>query len=33
MYALDEDVWGMKITTLQESIDFASLDTEFFLPN
>jgi hypothetical protein len=28
MYALDDHVWGMKITTLEESIDFATLDTE-----
>jgi hypothetical protein len=28
MYALDDSVWGMKITTLQKSTDFAILDTE-----
>jgi hypothetical protein len=28
MYALDDHVWGMKITALEESIDFATLDTE-----
>jgi hypothetical protein len=27
-YALDDNVWGMKITTLEESTDFATLDTE-----
>jgi hypothetical protein len=26
--ALDDSVWGMKITTLEESADFATLDTE-----
>jgi hypothetical protein len=26
-YALDDHVWGMKITTLEESVDFAILDT------
>jgi hypothetical protein len=28
LYALDDHVWGMKITTLEESIDFATLDTK-----
>jgi hypothetical protein len=28
LYALDDSVWGMKITTLEESTDFATLDTE-----
>jgi hypothetical protein len=28
LYALDDSVWGMKITTLEESVDFATLDTE-----
>jgi hypothetical protein len=28
LYALDDSVWGMKITTLKESTDFATLDTE-----
>jgi hypothetical protein len=28
LYALDNHVWGMKITTLEESVDFATLDTE-----
>jgi hypothetical protein len=28
LHALDDHVWGMKITTLEESIDFATLDTE-----
>jgi hypothetical protein len=28
MYALDDFVWGMKITALEESADFATLDTE-----
>jgi hypothetical protein len=28
MYALDDSVWGMKITALEESADFATLDTE-----
>jgi hypothetical protein len=28
LYALDDHVWGMKITTLEESTDFATLDTE-----
>jgi hypothetical protein len=28
LYALDDSVWGVKITTLKESTDFATLDTE-----
>jgi hypothetical protein len=28
MYALDDSVWGMKITALEESADFATIDTE-----
>jgi hypothetical protein len=28
LYALDDHVWGMKITALKESADFATLDTE-----
>jgi hypothetical protein len=28
LYALDDSVLGMKITTLEESADFATLDTE-----
>jgi hypothetical protein len=28
LYALDDSVWGMKITTLEEYADFATLDTE-----
>jgi hypothetical protein len=28
MYTLDDSVWGMKITALEESADFATLDTE-----
>jgi hypothetical protein len=28
LYALDDHIWGMKITTLEESADFATLDTE-----
>jgi hypothetical protein len=28
LYALDDSVWGMKITTLEESTEFAILDTE-----
>jgi hypothetical protein len=28
LYALDDSIWGMKITTLEESVDFATLDTE-----
>jgi hypothetical protein len=28
LYVLDDHVWGMKITALQESADFTTLDTE-----
>jgi hypothetical protein len=28
LYALDDSVWSMKITALEESVDFATLDTE-----
>jgi hypothetical protein len=28
LYALNDHVWGMKITLLEESADFATLDTE-----
>jgi hypothetical protein len=28
LYAFDDSVWGMKITALEESVDFATLDTE-----
>jgi hypothetical protein len=28
LYALDDHMWGMKITALEESTDFATLDTE-----
>jgi hypothetical protein len=28
LYALHDSVWGMKITGLEESADFATLDTE-----
>jgi hypothetical protein len=28
VYALDDSVWGMKITVLEESTNFATLDTE-----
>jgi hypothetical protein len=28
LYALDDSVWGMKITTLEESANFDTLDTE-----
>jgi hypothetical protein len=28
LYALDDHIWGMKITALEESADFATLDTE-----
>jgi hypothetical protein len=27
-YTLDDHVWGMKITVLEESVDFATLETE-----
>jgi hypothetical protein len=28
LYALDDSIWGMKITALEESTDFATLNTE-----
>jgi hypothetical protein len=28
LYALDDSVWGMKITALEESTDFTTLDIE-----
>jgi hypothetical protein len=28
IYALDDSVWGMKITALEGSVDFVTLDTE-----
>jgi hypothetical protein len=28
LYALDDSIWGMKITNLEESADFTTLDTE-----
>jgi hypothetical protein len=28
LYALDDSVWGMKVITLEESANFATLDTE-----
>jgi hypothetical protein len=28
LYALDDSIWGIKITTLEESADFVILDTE-----
>jgi hypothetical protein len=28
LYALNDSIWGMKITALEESADFATLDTE-----
>jgi hypothetical protein len=28
LYALDDSIWGMKITALEESADFSTLDTE-----
>jgi hypothetical protein len=31
LYALHDSVWGMKITALEESADFAALDTEKLL--
>jgi hypothetical protein len=30
LYALDDHVWGMKITALEEFADFATLDTKKF---
>jgi hypothetical protein len=28
IYALDDSIWGMKITALEESVDFTTLDTK-----
>jgi hypothetical protein len=28
LYALDDLIWGIKITSLKKSVDFATLDTE-----
>jgi hypothetical protein len=28
LYTLDDSIWGMKITALEESADFATVDTE-----
>jgi hypothetical protein len=28
LYALDDHIWGMKITALEEFADFATLDTK-----
>jgi hypothetical protein len=28
LYAHDDSIWGMKITALEESTNFATLDTE-----
>jgi hypothetical protein len=33
LYALDDHVWGMKITALEESADFATLDKEKLFNN
>jgi hypothetical protein len=33
VYALDDHVWGMKITALEESADFVTLDIENYLPS
>jgi hypothetical protein len=33
LYALDDHVWDMKITALEELADFATLDTEKFFSN
>jgi hypothetical protein len=33
LYDLDDHVWGMKITALDESVDFATLDTEKLFSN
>jgi cellobiose phosphorylase len=33
LYALDDHVWCMKITALEESADFAILDTEILFSN
>jgi hypothetical protein len=33
LYALDDHVWGMKITALEESADYATLNTEKLFSN
>jgi hypothetical protein len=33
LYALDDHVWGMKITALEESTDYATLNTEKLFSN
>jgi hypothetical protein len=33
LYALNDYVWGMKITVLKESVDFVTLDTKNYLAN
>jgi hypothetical protein len=33
LYALDDHVWGMKITALEESVDFTTQDTKNCLAN
>jgi hypothetical protein len=33
LYALDDSIWGMKITALEESADFVTLDTENCIAN
>jgi hypothetical protein len=33
LYALDDHVWGMKITALEESVDFATLDIKKLFSN
>jgi hypothetical protein len=33
IYALDDSIWGMKITALEESANFATLDTEKLFSN
>jgi hypothetical protein len=31
LYALDDHIWGMKITVLEESVDFTTLDIKNYL--
>jgi hypothetical protein len=31
LYALDDSMWGMEITALEESVDFVTLDTKKLL--
>jgi hypothetical protein len=33
LYALDDSAWGMKTIALEESVDFATLDTKNYLAN